>query len=86
MAIESIGCCDHPQCPARAQHTVMIYGADFHFCAHHADELAPQLAGVPADAPTTRATGDQVSPPSQGQTSASSETARRGGRLWSTRR
>ena len=41
--------CDHPQCPARAQRVVFIYGADFYFCTHHAEELAPQLAGVPSE-------------------------------------
>lgn len=39
--------CDHPECPASAAGSCVVYGQDFYFCQHHANELLPVVASLP---------------------------------------
>ena len=38
--------CDQRSCPAPAQRTLLIYGQDFHFCAHHNAEIERALVAT----------------------------------------
>ena len=40
--------CDRGDCPALAQHLVVLHGQDFYFCGHHAVELTRALAALAA--------------------------------------
>lgn len=47
--------CDRSDCPAPAQHLIMIHGQDSHFCGHHTVELRQTLSSH-ASRPSTVAT------------------------------
>lgn len=52
--------CDHPECPAWATESCVVYGQDFYFCHHHANELSPLVTGLPEQPPVRRGLGTAV--------------------------
>lgn len=52
--------CDHPECPAWATESCVVYGQDFYFCHHHANELSPLVTGLPEQLSLWRSPGAAV--------------------------